>query len=307
MAENSLVVSSHGLSATELASWFSEHHCELASCRKTGAVELSDECLVELVLENSTDIAEHVFISNFPSGTVRRVCPSEHHDDSLQANVFLTHCLGGVDVKINLRGGEVGGTGMKLWPGGILLADWLCHNGRGILEGLDVLELGAGVAALPSLAAAQCGARRVVASDGLAGIVAQLEHNLSLNSSTVEVRLFDWATAMRRVFKIEEQFDVVLFADGLYSPRGALFLAEAATALLRESGGVVLGALPCLRAGVRSFEQDMQDRGFDAIQLELDTSSLSSASSLQDKYRDEGVVVDEELEGHRVVMWRSDG
>ena len=106
MAENSLVVSSHGLSATELASWFSEHHCELASCRKTGAVELSDECLVELVLENSTDIAEHVFISNFPSGTVRRVCPSEHHDDSLQANVSLTHCLGGVDVKINLRGGH---------------------------------------------------------------------------------------------------------------------------------------------------------------------------------------------------------
>eukprot|EP00435_Cladocopium_sp_Y103_P044251 s613_g12.t1 len=82
----------------------------------------------------------------------------------------LDLCLGkgSQNVSLHLRAAVGGGTGARLWTGGMLLAEWLLQATKDGLRLKDkqVLELGAGAAALPSIVAARCGAS-VVATDGL--------------------------------------------------------------------------------------------------------------------------------------------
>lgn len=68
-----------------------------------------------------------------------------------------------------MRAAAGGGSGARLWTGGVLLAEWLCRaaaKGHLRLRGKQVVELGAGAAALPALACARHGARSL-ATDGL--------------------------------------------------------------------------------------------------------------------------------------------
>ena len=116
-----------------------------------------------------------------------------------------------IGVTLALCRGVGCGTGSKLWPGGVLLAEWLLtmanndRNGRGgFLGGRDVVELGAGAGALPAVVAAgACGARRVVATD-LGSIVVQLGRNLAENAPGVEARELDWAVAGRQQYAHEK-------------------------------------------------------------------------------------------------------
>ena len=68
---------------------------------------------------------------------------------------------------------------------------------------------------------------------------------------------------------MEEQFDIVLFADGVYTERGAWLLADAMTALLKPKG-MIIGALPELRAGMTSFEEDLKMRGLVGLPVILE-------------------------------------
>ena len=99
-----------------------------------------------------------------------------------------------------------------------------------------MLELGAGAAALPSLVAARaCGAAHVTASDTVGPVVTLLERSISANAPSAEARSLDWKVAGRRTYSHEEQYDVVLFSDGVYSERGGLFLADAISSLVSNS------------------------------------------------------------------------
>ena len=72
-------------------------------------------------------------------------------------------------MSLRLRAAAGGGSGARLWTGGVLLAEWLCRaaaKGHLRLRGKRVVELGAGAAALPALACAKHGARSL-ATDGL--------------------------------------------------------------------------------------------------------------------------------------------
>ncbi|CAE7235867.1 unnamed protein product, partial [Symbiodinium microadriaticum] len=131
-----------------------------------------------------------------------------------------------------------------------------------------------------------------------------MRQNLAQNAPTVEIRSIPWLPAGRRSYRHKDQFDVILFADGIYTERGALLLADAATALLRP-GGVLLGALPDLRAGIESFEDDLRSRGLTASEVLLDEDMISAASRPYDE--DEcGFIAGGSAQGYRIVMWRSE-
>lgn len=335
MTENSLVVSHHGLSQEQLIAWFSEHVCEVAVClpwltkiarNEDGAVQAHDEeHLVELCLENETEIAEHRFSRRFPTARVRRVSGRDRllvaGERCADDEAIMVFSIGGGDtgteqgsstigIRVALRRGDGGGTGSKLWSGGMLLAEWLARGAgwRGSAQrcldiaGKDVLELGAGIAALPSIVAAKSGALRVLATDGLADIVDAMQRNIEGNAPSVETGILKWAVAGQTAYPQSAQFDVILFADAIYTERGALLLADTLMSLIRPHG-VIVGALPNLRVGVSSFEDDMRIRGFEASVVDLDSTVLQAASR-QNLPATPDLVAGGSLDGYLLVIWR---
>ncbi|CAL1142507.1 unnamed protein product [Cladocopium goreaui] len=230
---------------------------------------------------------------------------SEVSSDDETGQLDLCLGKGSQNVSLQLRAAVGGGTCARLWTGGILLAEWLLHATKdGLrLKGKQVLELGAGAAALPSIVAARYGgAKNVLATDGLEEVVEQMRQNVAQNAPLVQCSLLPWLTAGRRRYPKKEQFDIVLFADGIYTERGALLLADAVTALLRPKG-LLIGALPDLRAGIASFEEDLQMRGMVAAQVTLKKEVIEAASRPydEDPY---GLVAGGSAKEYRVMLWR---
>lgn len=147
------------------------------------------------------------------------------------------------------------------------------------------------------------GARRVVATDLIADLVAQLGVNVSRNAMGVQAQILDWAVAQRKTIRESKQYDVVMFADGIYSERGAFLLADAVTSLVRGAGYIV-GALPDLRAGVSSFERDLEIRGFVPETAALDASVLAAASRPHKEFNSTGLIAGGSVEGYRIIVWR---
>jgi hypothetical protein len=81
---------------------------------------------------------------------------------------------------------------------------------------------GSGAAALPSVAASLCQAKRVVASDSVASVVAQLRENMGRNAPSVEAQVLEWAVEGREEHSEAEQYDVILFSDAIYNERLAM-------------------------------------------------------------------------------------
>ena len=111
-----------------------------------------------------------------------------------------------------------------LWRSGVALAREL----DGVaLRGLDVLELGCGLA-VPSIAAARAGAA-VLATDACPEALALVAQNARANDVRVETATVDWGEPKELLKRAP--FDLVLAADVLYE---------------RTSIGVLLSLLPRL-------------------------------------------------------------
>jgi predicted nicotinamide N-methyase len=302
--ENSLVVSEHELSLAEVESWFSANVGEIALCKKCSTI--GNAVLVELVLENETEVAMDRFAASF-AAHARRPELHEYYATTDHVRTEL-HLVGDWDVRLELNSGVGGGTGSRLWSGGLLLAEWIKQAHRDLavlsLPGRSVLELGAGAAALPSIAASQCGAKCVVATDCVSSVVDQMQANLARNAPSVSSRTLDWAVAGKKRYNVEDQFDVILFSDAIYNQRGAFFLSLAIDALL-GSGGIVIGALPDTRTGISNFESDLAANGYFGTTLTLDEATLvAAAKPVKDDKA--GVIADEDLREYRLVMWQRD-
>eukprot|EP00913_Durusdinium_trenchii_P035698 g33403.t1 len=127
----------------------------------------------------------------------------------------LTLGRGTLDVSLHLRAAAGGGTGARLWTGGVLLAEWLLQAEQAeLLKGKQVLELGAGAAALPSVAAA-AGAGAVVATEGVeepmavAEVVAQMRRNLQANAPAVRGEQLWWQHTGRRRYRKKDTEGVI--------------------------------------------------------------------------------------------------
>ncbi len=116
-----------------------------------------------------------------------------------------------------------------MWPAATHLARWVA---RQELRGLDVLELGCGLA-LPSLVAAACGAR-VVATDQHPHTERFLRENLARNGVSVRYAAFDWAGPVPA--ELPGRFDRVLASDVLYTREMPEILAAAFARFLAPGG-----------------------------------------------------------------------
>lgn len=121
----------------------------------------------------------------------------------------------------------------ELWPSSIGLA-WALAEGAIPVRGLDVTELGCGVA-LGALAAARAGARRVLATDWYTECLDFARASAAENGLPLETLPVDW-----RAPPADAAADVVLAADVLYERRNAHAVAEAFEALVRPGGRAVL-------------------------------------------------------------------
>ncbi|CAE8683040.1 unnamed protein product, partial [Polarella glacialis] len=159
------------------------------------------------------------------------------------------------------------------------------------LGGRSVLELGCGVAPLPIAVAASRGAGECQATDYSESIVGFAEANLALNGiDRVVSAVLDWEKVVSAAASgaVVRKWDVVLFADTVYTEEMGTLLAECIDAVLAPEGQV-LGALPPLRVGTAEFVLMMRKHGFAAEELEcsqvlkdaIDDSSILESDSLK--------------------------
>jgi len=326
--ENALFLwNTRDLSRQDLLKWFDTEVGEVILCEKCQAFE-EDALLVEFILENEAEIMIDRIQYRFPQIGARKVTDVEyraHFKRGERSQLKMT--LGSdMDVSLTLSPGVGGGTGAKLWPGGVLLALWLLREaidnsiGGVTFSNSRVLELGAGSTALPSMvAAAHQQAEVVIASDSIFSVVEQMKENLSLNAPSVEVRRIDWMMEGRQDYSYEERylqltspiptsnldhrirFDLIVFSDCIYNQRGAFFLAYAISSLIRP-GGAVVGALPRTRDGVQAFEDDLDTNGFSATEIPIGDELLASASALIEADK-AGLIIREDLSEYRLVVW----
>ena len=234
-------------------------------------------------------------------------------------------------LRVHLGSAE-GGTGSETWKGGIMLAELLharlASGDRlfaSLVNGADVIELGAGCSALPSMALAKTcrrlrasggpRPRTIIATDGIDEIVSRLQVNVLLNStsSALKVRQLDWSSLVSKQYRAKMAAvlrargsnrrvlaaNLVLFSDCLYSLQAATLLFEAIDSLLVE-GGAVIGVLPHPREGVEEFLALMKRAGFQERVLEAVESPALDACSEEFKARCAG---SHEV-NYRIRLWQ---
>jgi predicted nicotinamide N-methyase len=104
------------------------------------------------------------------------------------------------------------GTGATVWPASMVLLKYL-EKHPGLVENKSVVDLGAGTG-VTSLAAAICGAERVICTDGIASVVnlardnVDSAHLVGIDKKRIEVAEYWWGSG-----SLNEEFDVVLVSD----------------------------------------------------------------------------------------------
>lgn len=195
------------------------------------------------------------------------------------------------------------GTGSRFWQGGMLLAEWLWHSHCletcDDLAGHRVLELGAGFGGLPSCLASRIGALQVTATDGVFEVWEQLARNVS--TFGIETQHLRWGSDLPQS---SEPADVVLFADCLYSQRGAQLLLQCISSCLAACPTLgVHGTLEAeSRAGCQDFVDGMTEMGFTAEQHKVSPAVLEAVSKKTPK--NALAEVTKELTNLQIWTWR---
>ena len=113
-------------------------------------------------------------------------------------------------------------TGFRTWEAALHLGAYLLSpQSRSVVQGKNVLELGAGTGFVSILCAKHLGARHVTATDGDEGVIEALNDNLFLNGlddeSEVNASVLRWGWGLKGTWVEEEcetwPYDVVLGAD----------------------------------------------------------------------------------------------
>jgi predicted nicotinamide N-methyase len=116
----------------------------------------------------------------------------------------------------------------ELWPSGVGLARALASRALG---GRTVVELGCGGLALPSIVAAQSGAR-VLATDWAADALELAAENAERNDTSFDTARVAWDAADELITR--GPFDLVLAADVLYEQRNIPLMLDLLPRLTSE-------------------------------------------------------------------------
>lgn len=127
-----------------------------------------------------------------------------------------------------------GTTGLRTWEASLLLSQWLLEQE---IEGLNILELGAGTG-LVGILAAKKGAHMLM-TDGSEAVVSKLSGNLALNDTTAKVQTLWWGEEDPI---LDHQWDYVLGADITYDEDICASLAETYARCLQKGGIGILAA-----------------------------------------------------------------
>jgi len=115
-----------------------------------------------------------------------------------------------------------GNTGVRTWEAALWLGTYLCsEEGRKLVSGKTVLELGAGTGFLSILCAKHLQARYVLATDGNGEVVDGLKSNIVVNGlerdRRIQAAMLPWAnTLVDEDLKKNDgtlQYDLILGAD----------------------------------------------------------------------------------------------
>lgn len=115
-------------------------------------------------------------------------------------------------------------TGFRTWEAALHLGSYLLSpRGSAIVEGKNVIELGAGTGFVSILCAKHLGAKHVTATDGDEAVIEALKENLFLTGledegeAVVNASVLKWGRGLRGTWVEEEceiwPYDVVLGAD----------------------------------------------------------------------------------------------
>lgn len=175
-----------------------------------------------------------------------------------------------------------------IWPGSVLIADFLAEHCKDYCYGKHILELGAGTA-LPSLVCAKLGCRGLVISDYpdddiLCNITNLLtENEIDVNTGCIYVRGHKWGENVEDLLLIENtntvsikngssshtwtetksnaiKFDLIILAELLwkdtYSQHKSLL--QSVAACLSDNGHVLVGFAHRPTEGLHTCEQDLE-------------------------------------------------
>jgi protein-lysine N-methyltransferase EEF2KMT len=111
-----------------------------------------------------------------------------------------------------------GTTGLRTWEAALHLGSYLVRDGRELIRGKHVLELGAGTGLLSILCAKHLEARHVAATDGSELVVDELKENIFINGLEGDPRIssavLKWGWPLENMqFADDSSFDIVLGAD----------------------------------------------------------------------------------------------
>ena len=151
-------------------------------------------------------------------------------------------------------------TGLQLWAASIVLSHWLLEM-REKLRGREVLELGAGCGLCGIVAAKLCATGPVLLTDLALPTVANMEHNLAINSlppTAARAASLDW----REPKTWPPAHSVVIGADLAYAREAVPDLLRVVRALVAP-GGSFLYVAPDCREGEPDFLQGLTAAGFE--------------------------------------------
>jgi hypothetical protein len=152
---------------------------------------------------------------------------------------------------------------------------------------LRALELGAGTGLVGLSFAALRGKSANIHLTDLPEIVPNLSHNAALNvellnktAATVTTGVLDWSASPETPPTAEQQYDLILAADPLYSPEHPRLLVDTiAVWLSRGLDARVVLEMP-LRDAYLPQVQDLRQRGMTTGRLQTEAQSLCDAGGL---------------------------
>lgn len=222
-----------------------------------------------------------------PNGGQTKASPTAGETEPEQANMVvlklgdtLSFLALSAEAKAGATASGYGGdsTGARPWWGGLLMGAYIAYQAPDFFQGKTVLELGCGAAPLPTMAAGNKGAKTALATDGCPAAVRAAAAVFARNSPSLPLSCMTDRQAWEEPPKTgsAKSWDVVMFADVIYSEDGAQLLARTIEQHLAP-GGTVLGAVGLLRFGSSDIFGHMQKLGFTCTELPIPEEVLERA------------------------------
>mmetsp|Transcript_60985 Transcript_60985/g.163582 ORF Transcript_60985/g.163582 Transcript_60985/m.163582 type:complete len:567 (+) Transcript_60985:21-1721(+) len=178
---------------------------------------------------------------------------------------------GDATLEVNIEEASIWDAGVagRVFPASIMLGEYLLRS-PALRDVHSTLELGAGVAGIPSIVAARRGVRRVVASDmGLA--LSQLQSNLSRNVPpplSVRVEELDWSDPVAHL--IVDAPDLILAAECVYDQEASQSLAGLLKRLVGPDTKCLLSntsaILPVWKSFLQAIAPDLEAKAVETDQ-----------------------------------------